>query len=124
MPKKTDAENEILLAKLDLFKDHFDSHLSDVKGTLNRMDERLDKIDVTSAAQGATLEEHVRRTNLLEEKIEVDKKIVESKLEPIQAHVTQVKIFMKIAGLVLGGGTLLGGAGVGIKKLIDALFGG
>lgn len=124
MPAKKDNSIDRVELKLDLFKEHFDKHMESVAAHLGKVDDRLDRIDTTAATNTAVLEEHVRRTNLLEEKIELDKKDIEGKLEPIKAHVNQVKIFMKIAGLVVGGGSILGGAGVGIKKLIEAIFGG
>lgn len=110
--------------KLDLFKEHFDSHMTSVNVKLDKCDERLDKVDVTLGKQQVILDEHVRRTNLIEEKIDADKKDVDAKLEPIKNHVSQVKLFMKIAGYVLGGGAALGGAGMGIKELIGIFFGG
>lgn len=121
--KKNDSADRVEL-KLDLFKEHFDKHMENVGDRLNKMDDRLDKIDTTAAHNAGVLEEHVRRTNLLEEKVELDKRSIESKIEPIQTHVNQMKVFLKIAGYVVGGGTALGGAGVGIKKLIEIIFGG
>lgn len=72
------------------------------KTDLDRLEEKIDKvvektssIDVTLAKQSVILDEHVRRTNLLEKK-----------LEPIEKHVILMKGLMKIVGFV-GLGALL-----------------
>lgn len=62
----------------------------------NRIEEKLDKvvdsisdINVTLAKQSVILDEHVKRTNLLE-----------AKVEPIQRHVTMVNGVVKFIGLI------------------------
>lgn len=72
------------------------------KTDLDRLEEKIDRviektssIDVTLAKQSVILDEHVRRTNLLEKK-----------LEPIEKHVILMKGLMKIVGFV-GLGALL-----------------
>ena len=62
----------------------------------DRIDAKLDKIsdhianiDVTLAKQEVSLSDHIRRTALLEEK-----------LEPIEKHVTMVNGVLKFAGIV------------------------
>jgi len=120
MPKKQ-LDADILIAKLDLFKDHLDAHMVEVKGTLVRVDERLDTLSTTSGKQQVILEEHVRRTDLLEKKLNDDVKTIDEKIEPIKTHVTQVKFLLKIAAAIAAAGGL-GGVGVGIKQLIGILF--
>jgi ribosome-associated translation inhibitor RaiA len=113
--KKNDAMGRVE-TKIDLFKEHFDEHMKTVGAKLEKMDDRLDNVDVTVARQQTILEEHVKRTNLLEEKLDKD-------VEPLKAQASQVRLLLKIAGLILGGGAAVSGAGWGIKELI-ALFTG
>jgi hypothetical protein len=61
-----------------------------------RVEEKIDKIvdkitdiDVTLGKQSVILEEHVRRTNLLE-----------NKLEPIEKHVHMIQGALKFLGLI------------------------
>ncbi len=63
-------------------------------GKLDKVYDKLSSIDATLAAQHVTLEEHVRRTNLLE-----------SKVEPIEKHVTMVNgaiKFIMLVGVIIG----------------------
>ena len=59
---------------------------------LEKMDSRLDNVDITLAKQQVSLDEHIRRTELLE-----------TKVEPIQKHVNMVDGALKfIGGIVTG----------------------
>jgi len=122
MPKKPVQTYDLIDQKLDLFKEHFDNRMGMVGKTLERMDERLDRVDVTMGKQQGILEEHVRRTNLLEEKIDDERKSIEEKVEPFKTQHVQVKLLMKIGVAIIAAGGL-GGAGFGIKQLISAIFG-
>jgi Skp family chaperone for outer membrane proteins len=130
MPTKKDDGYERLADKLDLIKEHIDDKLKTIDTRLEKIDarlekgdDRLDSIDKTGSANAAVLAEHVKRSNLLEEKMESDRKSVSTELAPIKTHVTQVKFVMKILGALAAAGGL-GGAGIGIKELLKALFGG
>lgn len=64
-----------------------------------RLEDKLDKVmdmqgemNVTLAKQSVILEEHVKRTNILEEK-----------LAPVEKHVSLMKSLMKIGGMALTG---------------------
>lgn len=59
-----------------------------IEAKVDKLDERLDSIDKTLAAQHVSLEEHIRRTALLE-----------SEVAPIKKHVVMVQ-----GGLALIGG--------------------
>jgi len=61
---------------------------------LDTLDGRVDNIDVTMAKQSVILDEHVRRTNILEEE-----------LRPIKKHVGMVNAIVKI---LIGVGGLVG----------------
>lgn len=72
---------------------------------LDKIDERVDRIDVTLAKQEVVLEEHVRRTDLLEGTIQAHEDKIEKELAPIRKHINLVKA----VGIIIGGiGGLLG----------------
>lgn len=60
-----------------------------VEAKLDRIAERLNSIDVTLASQHESLKIHIKRTNLLEEK-----------LAPVEKHVAMVHGALKLIGLV------------------------
>ena len=66
---------------------------------LDRIEIRLDSIDVTLVKNTISLDEHIKRTNLLEEE-----------LKPVKAHVNLMNAMAKI---VAAGGTIL----LGLKQL-------
>jgi hypothetical protein len=68
---------------------------------LEKMDSRLDSIDVTLAIQKTQLGEHIARTAIAEARL--DK--IDDKLEPIQIHVGRVEGAVKAAGF---GASILG----------------
>lgn len=58
--------------------------------TLEKMDQRLDNVDITLAKQSVVLEQHVKRTNLLEDEI-----------RPIKKHVDRVNAIMWLMSGIL-----------------------
>jgi len=74
--------------------------------TLERLDNNVDQINITLAKQSVVLEEHVKRTNLLEENI-----------KPLQKHVNIVNSLI----LLLGGILALIGAVRGAIEIIKFL---
>jgi hypothetical protein len=56
---------------------------------LDKIDQRINNIDVTLAAQHESLKDHIRRTNILEDQI-----------KPIQKHVAMVDGITKFIGLL------------------------
>ena len=80
--------------------------LKAIDAKVDKLDERLDDVDKTLIRQHASLEEHIRRTDLLEKK-----------LEPVEDHVKQVQGGVKLIGfLSLGLGVV-----VTIMKLLGKL---
>lgn len=71
---------------------------------LEDLDGRLDKIDITLAAQHVVLTEHVRRTEILE-----------NQMEPIKSHVATVGAIGKI---IFGLGALVALV-LGIKQIFN-----
>ena len=81
---------------------------------LDRIDNlvnEMSEIKVILAKQEAAIEEHIYRTNLLEESVEALRKEV----EPVKKHVTYVEIALKL----VGGIAVL----VGLFESIKSLFG-
>ncbi len=56
---------------------------------LDRIEQRLNNIDVTLAVNTESLKEHIKRTNLLE-----------AAMEPIKAHVNRVDGALRFLGIV------------------------
>lgn len=105
--------------KLDLFKEHFDSHMMNVNKKIDNVEDRFGKVEITLVKQQSILDEHVRRTNILEDKVDSEKKILQDSLEPIKAQGAQMSILIKILAGILGAG----GAGFGIKEILSLISG-
>lgn len=58
---------------------------------LDKLDSKLDSVDKTLVKQEENLREHMRRTELLESQHERLEQQVHSELEPVKAHIQQVK---------------------------------
>lgn len=71
--------------------------MKEVVEILDRIDERLDSVDKTLIKQELNLKEHMRRTELLE--AQHDKLYLE--IEPVKAHVNQVKAGIKIIAFII-----------------------
>jgi hypothetical protein len=70
--------------------------LDRIEGKLDKLERRLDTIDVTLAEQHVEIRYHIKRTDLLE-----------SKVEPITDHVVFIKILLRVvAAIVLVGSAL------------------
>lgn len=76
---------------------------------LDKLDERLDGISILQAVHTEQLKEHMRRSDLLERRIEQ----VDQELKPVERHVAVVNGLMKLVGIV---GTLAAIA-LAIKEL-------
>lgn len=118
--KKKDPTIERVEAKLDILKEHFDSHMLNVIQHLDRNDNRLGSVDVTLVKQQAILDEHVRRTDVLEKKVDEDRKILQASLDPLKEQGAQISLIMKILVGLLG----LGGGAAGLKELVSMITGG
>lgn len=77
------------------------SNNDDIYKKLDKLDNRLDNVDKTLAAQHESLKHHIYRTKLAEKRLEH----IENNLEPIKAHVNRMDGALKFLGvlsLVLG----------------------
>jgi predicted nucleic acid-binding Zn-ribbon protein len=79
-----------------------------IDGKLDRLDGRLDSVDVTLAKQQVTLDEHVRRTNLLE-----------TQVKPLEHHITQMRTAFKVLAYVGSAGIALAGLMLTLKELLS-----
>lgn len=140
MAPKNESDGRVE-TKLDMFIEHVTKHGDRVDEVLTKLDGRLDSIDVTLGQQNTvlghqhlSLVEHVKRSDLIErrleleveklnKKVEEETKAITKKLEPVNDHVTKMKIFIKIVVGVLGAGGAGAGAGFGLKKLFEAIMG-
>lgn len=73
---------------------------------INKLDERMDESNIILAKQEVSLSEHIKRTNILEDKI-----------EPVERHVQLVNSILKI----IGGIAVLMSIITGIIKVIEVL---
>lgn len=81
---------------------------------LDRIQEDVTDIKVTLATNTSSLQEHMRRTAIAEERIELIQDQMTKQLAPIKAHVTMVNTTLKVlAGL---GAIILGLQQLGIFK--------
>lgn len=64
--------------------------LDKIETSIAKLDERLDKIDVVLVRNTATLEEHIRRTDILETYVQDRDEKVDAELVPIRNHVNAV----------------------------------
>ena len=63
---------------------------------IDKLDDRLDSIDKTLVKQAASLDEHIRRTNLLEDEM----RGLKIEMKPVEEHVQQVKGAAKFIALI------------------------
>lgn len=84
---------------MEMLKDSLDG----MNAKLDKLDSRLDNVDITLVKQHAQLEEHIRRTNLLE-----------SEVKPIKEHVSNLRGIGKLIAIL--------GSIVGLILSLKALF--
>lgn len=77
--------------------------LDRIEAKVGGLDDRLDKVDITLAAQHVSLKEHMRRTSILENDI-----------KPIKKHVQRVHGALAFLGLL----SVIAGLILTIKQII------
>lgn len=92
---------------------YWNARLDRIEALIERVREVQGEMNTTLAVQANSLEEHMRRTELLEE----GQLKVEAALVPLKAHVA----FWGFLGKVLAGLTALGSLVLAAVKLLDAL---
>ena len=63
---------------------------------LDSIAEKQADMNATLAVQAQQLSEHIRRTALLEESVE----IIRTEFKPVEQHVTQVRVGIKVAAAI------------------------
>lgn len=104
-----------MTSKIDAVKEMFDARerhrdeeqLNKIESKLDKMDDKLNVIDVMVARQQVILEEHVKRTNMLEDVVKT---------------VNEQYAFMKVLLKVIAACAAAGAGGLGIKEVLS-LFG-
>jgi predicted nuclease with TOPRIM domain len=81
-----------------------DKKLERIEDKIDHIQEKISSIDVTLAKQHESLEIHIKRTNILEQK-----------LEPVENHVVAVNTVLKVIGF----SALALGIIEGVLKLIN-----
>lgn len=114
MPKKSpDLQDQLIV-----------NALTRIDGKLDKLDDRMDNQGNILSKQQVSLDEHVKRTNLLEQKLEEDKKLIKEglareALDAVRAERNRILVLgLKIAGVVAG----LGGGGFGLKQLFNVVM--
>ena len=70
--------------------------VKEIAQKLDKIDERIDRVDVTLVKQEVNLKEHMRRTELLESQHEN----LKDALVPVNAHIHQIKGAGKLIGIL------------------------
>lgn len=70
--------------------------MDEISKKLDKLDERLDSIGILQAVHTEQLKEHMRRSDLLERRIEQ----VDQELKPVERHVAVVNGIMKLVGII------------------------
>lgn len=64
--------------------------MDEIKNKLDKISDDIVEIKVTLAAQHADIAHHIKRSDLLEDKMDIMKQDIEADLEPIKKHVSQM----------------------------------
>jgi len=84
-----------------------DNRFDRIENKLDKITDHMANIDVTLAKQSVLLDEHIKRSNLLE-----------AKLAPVEKHVAIINTILKI----LGGLAATGGGAHGIMHYLMKLY--
>lgn len=104
-----------------------DEYQNQVRDGMKFLDGRMDKQDINLAKNNVILEEHVKRTALLESAIEPLKQQAilvnqhaEQLVECSRVRDNQIKLhgFFKISGIVLGAGSAIAGIVFALSRLL------
>lgn len=86
-----------------------------IYSTLDKIQEDVSELKITSAKQEENLKEHIRRTELAEENLS----LLRSEVEPIKQHVSMMNGVLKIVGLT----SVIIGTIAGIFQIINIVVG-
>lgn len=95
--------------------DNSDDFKKRIDSKLDKIQDRLESIDVTLVKQHAALEKHIYRTDLAEKRLE----LVENELLPLKKHVVRVADFGFLVSKSVVAISILLGIVVSILKLTN-----
>lgn len=82
---------------------------------LDKISEDVSDLKVTSAKQEENLKEHIRRTEIAEENLD----LIRKEIEPLKEHVIVINGVLKIIGAI----SVIVGSTVGIVRIFDIISG-
>jgi chromosome segregation ATPase len=105
--KETSELSYILEHRLNSLDSALAKYIDRSEFSLTRIENRLDSIEQRLVQHSALLDEHIRRTNILEEKV-----------IPLEKEWAKTKTILYVAAVLLGSTGLLGSFGKSIYNLI------
>lgn len=114
--------DQLILQAISSMESNINSRMDRVEAKMDAQDARLDSIDRTQIKQEVNIGEHIRRTDLNEEQVKMNKAESDAKIEslrkdqePLKRHVVIVEGMLKGLGLI----AMLVSMGAGIVKIIQ-----
>lgn len=90
-------------------------HFKRIEDKLDKLDSRLDSVDVTLAKQHMTLKEHMRRSVANEENVSM----LREDFKPLQKHVAMIEGAFKFLGMTVSAIIGLIGVAAAIYTILD-----
>lgn len=94
-----------------------DDRLNSIEAKLDKIDERLDKVEQVLVRNTTVMEEHHRRSNMLESHVDKIENRFYKELGPIKAHVDSVAYGIKGIAWVFAGVAAVAGLFLTLKQL-------
>lgn len=91
-------------------RDWLIKYLEDIKDLLIKHSDELTEVKTTLASQQKSLDYHIKRTDLLEEQVN----LLRNDLEPVEDHVKGIKFLGKVIGVI----SLIVGIAVGLFEIL------
>lgn len=82
---------------------------------LDKISEDISALKVTSAKQEENIKEHIRRTEIAEENLD----LIRKEIEPLKEHVIVINGFLKIVGAI----SVIVGSVAGMIRIFDIISG-
>jgi len=82
---------------------------------LDKISEDISDLKVTAAKQEENIKEHIRRTEIAEENLD----LIRKEIEPLKEHVIVINGFLKIVGAI----SVIVGSVAGMIRIFDIIIG-
>lgn len=82
---------------------------------LDKISEDISDLKVTTAKQEENIKEHIRRTEIAEENLD----LIRKEIEPLKEHVIVINGFLKIVGAI----SVIVGSVAGMIRIFDIIIG-